>query len=240
MKKLNLCYRNVTIMLQIFIFFILILQNSSDNFDTKNPQSQGASTFQGFENQETSIEAICVDFEKSTIPQIGDASAFQGFENKELPNKAICKDSGNFTNQQIGGASMFQGFYDLTQEEKDMLVKLVYLESRGEPYEGKKAVASIVMNRVESPYWGSDVETIIFAKRQFSPASKINTTTIGTDNVWLECVNAVEDVLQNGSTLPPYVLYFRADYYFKGKEQYTNIGNHYFSYTSKDKELLDA
>ena len=122
MKKLNLCYRNVTIMLQIFIFFTLILQNSSDNFDTKNPQSQGASTFQGFENQETSIEAICVDFEKSTIPQIGDASAFQGFENKELPNKAICKDSGNFTNQQIGGASIFQGFYDLTQEEKKTIL----------------------------------------------------------------------------------------------------------------------
>lgn len=209
MKILILCYRNVTIMLQIFIFFALILQNSSDNFDIKNQQSQGASVFQDFENQ-------------------------------ELPIKAVCKDSENFTKQQSRGASTFQGFYDLTQEEKDILVKLVYLESRGEPYEGKKAVATIVMNRVESPYWGSDVETIIFAKRQFSPSFKINTTTIGTDDVWLECVNAVEDVLQNGSTLPPYVLYFRADYYFKGKEQYTNIGNHYFSYTSKDKELLNG
>ncbi|MCY7610624.1 cell wall hydrolase, partial [Bacillus safensis] len=36
-----------------------------------------------------------------------------------------------------------------SNEEMDLLSRLVHAEAKGESYEGKKAVASVVLNRVE-------------------------------------------------------------------------------------------
>ena len=124
--------------------------------------------------------------------------------------------------------------YEINETDREILIKLVYLEARGENYEGKKAVASIVLNRVESGYWGDTISDVVFAKGQFSPASKIHSLEILDNKTWNECIDAVDEVLLNGNIFPKYVLYFRADYYFSWAKQYTRIDNHYFSYLQKD------
>lgn len=59
----------------------------------------------------------------------------------------------------------------VTAEEKELLAKLVNAEARGECYEGKVAVATVVLNRVDSPQFPDTITDVIYEKHQFSPVS---------------------------------------------------------------------
>lgn len=48
------------------------------------------------------------------------------------------------------------------------LALAVYYEARGEPLEGQKAVAAVVMNRVNSPRFPDTACEVVFQPRQFS------------------------------------------------------------------------
>ena len=48
------------------------------------------------------------------------------------------------------------------------MAKLVYAESRGEPYEGKIAVASVVLNRLLNPGFPNSIKGVIFQTNAFS------------------------------------------------------------------------
>ncbi|MBE6047262.1 MAG: cell wall hydrolase [Clostridium sp.] len=56
----------------------------------------------------------------------------------------------------------------VTQSDVELLAKLVYAESRGEPYEGKVAVASVVLNRVLDPHFPGSIQGVIFQPKAFS------------------------------------------------------------------------
>ena len=121
--------------------------------------------------------------------------------------------------------------YKITEEERDILAKLVYLEARGESVECQRAVVSVVLNRVNSPYWGTTIEKVVYSKNQFTPAKYINKTIANE-----ECYASVDYVLENGCTVPEYVLYFRADYFFSWASKYEKIDQTCFSYIEKDKK----
>lgn len=117
--------------------------------------------------------------------------------------------------------------YNITSEEREMLARLVYLESNIESLECQKAIASVVINRWQSGYWGDTLEDVIYAKGQFTPAHKIHRTTPNETNY-----AAVDAVLKDGCTLPEYVRYFRANFHFTwaGYKPYTVIDQTYFGY----------
>lgn len=56
----------------------------------------------------------------------------------------------------------------LTRSDIDLMAKLIYAESRGEPFEGKVAVASVVLNRVVNPNFPNTVREVIFQPKAFS------------------------------------------------------------------------
>ncbi|MGG7178911.1 cell wall hydrolase [Clostridium paraputrificum] len=56
----------------------------------------------------------------------------------------------------------------ITQADINLMAKLVYAESRGEPFEGKVAVASVVLNRVLNPSFPSSIKDVIFQPNAFS------------------------------------------------------------------------
>lgn len=119
----------------------------------------------------------------------------------------------------------------ISPEERELIARLIYLEARGENYECQKGIVSVVINRWMSGYWGNTIGSVIYAKNQFTPAKRIPYTTPNETNY-----DAVDDVLQNGTTLPYYVLYFRANYHHKwqGYVGYKVIDNTYFGYKKKD------
>lgn len=116
----------------------------------------------------------------------------------------------------------------VTQQEYDMLVLTVYLEAGNQTLDCKKAVASVVLNRVNHSDFPSTVYSVLTQENQFT----INFNR--TDTPEAECYEAVDSVLEYGSILPPDVLYFFADYcnnsWLWSREQYIKYGNTIFTY----------
>ncbi len=54
--------------------------------------------------------------------------------------------------------------------DEALLAALVYCEAGNQPYEGKLAVAAVVMNRVRSAAYPNTVSGVIYASGQFTPA----------------------------------------------------------------------
>lgn len=59
----------------------------------------------------------------------------------------------------------------INKNDINLMAKLVYCESRGEPFEGKVAVASVVLNRVINPKFPNTISDVIFQKNAFSCVS---------------------------------------------------------------------
>lgn len=58
----------------------------------------------------------------------------------------------------------------LTMDERELLARMVWVEARGEPFEGQQAVAEVVLNRLVADNFQSSVESIIMAQGQFNSA----------------------------------------------------------------------
>jgi len=126
----------------------------------------------------------------------------------------------------------------LTAYEREIFAKLIYLEARGESYQCKLMIVSIVLNKIFNGTWGDSLHKVIYYKNNFSPARLIKSTKISENEVWTDCFRAVDEICLEGSILPSYVMYFRASYHhrFKGYVGYTDLDNVYFGYFFKDKK----
>jgi len=92
---------------------------------------------------------------------------------------------------------------NITQDEIELMAKLVAAESIGEPYTGKVAVASVVLNRVSNPKFPNTIENVIFQKNAFSCVK--NNTLNSYPNE--ECYKAVHEAI-NGSDPTNKALFF--------------------------------
>lgn len=84
-------------------------------------------------------------------------------------------------------------FYQLSWEEKVLIAKVVWAEARGECYEGKVAVAAVILNRYTSndPVFNTkSIESVVTQSGAF--ASIYGVTMWDLDMV-PECMEAVED-----------------------------------------------
>ncbi|WP_231573484.1 spore cortex-lytic enzyme [Paenibacillus sp. FSL H7-0737] len=61
--------------------------------------------------------------------------------------------------------------YTLSIEEMDILAKVIYSESRGEPYKGQVAVGAVVMNRIQSSQFPDNIKDVVFQKGAFTAVS---------------------------------------------------------------------
>lgn len=110
----------------------------------------------------------------------------------------------------------------LTDEDVETLARLVWLEARGEPFEGQVAVVEVVFNRVLSASFPDTVDAVVYQKNQFTPAPRIQATTAEQtqyDAVWAayEGENPITD--QD-------VVYFSTGP--QNDRVFAKIGNHYF------------
>lgn len=56
----------------------------------------------------------------------------------------------------------------VTEEDIELLARVIYGEARGEPFIGQVAVGAVVINRVLSDYFPDTFREVIYQKRQFS------------------------------------------------------------------------
>ncbi|AZV43794.1 cell wall hydrolase [Peribacillus asahii] len=91
----------------------------------------------------------------------------------------------------------------IKKEEKELLARLVHAEAKGEPYQGKVAVATVVLNRVEHEDFPDTVHDVIYQKNQFQPVANGHINQKPSK----EAVQAVDDALENHDELTD-ALYF--------------------------------
>ena len=115
---------------------------------------------------------------------------------------------------------------ELTDEETNLLARLVWVEARGESKEGQQAVAEVILNRMVSEDFPNTLRGIVYGEDQF--VSKELILSAEPSQAQYE---AIERALYG-----PYVL--PIDVVFYARTQLTNnkwgqIGGHIFCYAQK-------
>ncbi|WP_417006658.1 spore cortex-lytic enzyme [Aquibacillus salsiterrae] len=116
-----------------------------------------------------------------------------------------------------------------SQNDIKLMSNAVYGEARGEPYEGKVAVAAVILNRVESPTFPNTVSGVIFEPRAF--------TAVADGQIWLtpddSARRAVLDALNGWDPTGGAIYYFNPDTatskWIWSRPQIKRIGKHIFS-----------
>ncbi len=82
-----------------------------------------------------------------------------------------------------------------------ILAALVQLEAGGESFEGKLAVASVVMNRVRSGGYPNSVQGVVYQSGQFPPASSGRMAALVSGGASADCVKAAKQAIGGVSNI---------------------------------------
>lgn len=121
------------------------------------------------------------------------------------------------------GGSWVTGSYTPAEGEAYLLAAIIQCEAWGEPYEGKLAVGSVVMNRVAHPKFPNTITEVIYSPKQFSPVASGRLEYRLQAGVVDDCKRAALEVLNGNITNN--CLFFRT--VIPGING-TVIGNHIF------------
>lgn len=117
----------------------------------------------------------------------------------------------------------------ITNSEKDLLARLVEAEAKGESYAGKVAVATVVLNRVDSNLFPNSVKAVIYQAGQFTPVSNGQINKPASH----DSKRAVEEALafrgQGSGSLYFYNPKKTSNQWLRSKPVTTVIGNHVFA-----------
>lgn len=112
---------------------------------------------------------------------------------------------------------------EITEDERELIARVIYLEARGEPTEGQQAVAEVILNRVAADNFPGSVEDVIYQEGQFSTASAIPEAAPGEAQY-----AAVDAAMYGDPVLPMNVVYFSRE--GENDDVWGTIGEHVFCY----------
>ncbi len=119
--------------------------------------------------------------------------------------------------------------YGASTDDSYLLACLVAAEAGSEPYEGKLAVANVVLNRLYSGAYGSSISDVIYAPGQFSVTTNGRLSRIFASGPDAGSIQAANDALAGVNNVPNYRS-FRAlsAANYGAYNNYTVIGNQVF------------
>ncbi len=151
---------------------------------------------------------------------------------------AINDDSSNLYKEQEEVVQVFNSgnkkIY-ITNKDIFLMSQIVYAESKGEPYDGKVAVASVILNRVKHPSFPKTIEGVVKERNAFS-CIKNGEINVNPDS---DCQNAVLDAIKGVDPSNSAVFFYNpktaTSKWMKDVEKIniTSIGNHVFFTTKK-------
>ena len=113
---------------------------------------------------------------------------------------------------------------ELTDEERDVIAAIVWLEARGECAEGQQAVVEVILNRVAIAGFPDSVESVV---RQTAPTLQFSVLPYIHTAEPTEAQHAAIDAAVYGERiLPANVVYFSGA--AQNARVYITIGNHVF------------
>lgn len=139
----------------------------------------------------------------------------------------------NLLNQQEEVVQVFnysnQKIY-ITQEDVELMAKVVYAESNSEPFEGQVAVASVILNRLKYPEFPKTVQGVIKQKGAFSCVQNGAINVIPNKNSYTAVAQALRGVDPTGKSTFFYNPKIATSQWMKNinKRNIKYIGNHVF------------
>lgn len=177
------------------------------------------------------IGVISMGMRKAVVP--AEAPGPKDPDIGPVAERSEATETDNETNQAVETEEVEANRYaaivgTITDDERDMLTRLVYHESRGD---GGEYVMEVVLNRMLDDEFPDDVTDVVYQKNQFSPAQGLYSYPINEPDAFALCQDIVDEVLSPDyqPQLPAYYLYFNSiapesdDYVWKG-------GNVFYGY----------
>ena len=124
----------------------------------------------------------------------------------------------------------------LSDEEIWILACVIDWEAGTESYEGKLAVANVVLNRLRSGYWGSTIQSVVYAKSQFSgvsngsgSASTAFSNRLSTGPYYSDCMTAALAAISGTNNIGSYTSFRTvSSASLSSISNYVIIGSHVF------------
>lgn len=166
-----------------------------------------------------------IDFEGMYVP-LGHEVAEDNITDNNINSMDLYKETNNivevisFNNKKIL----------VSKDDIDLMSKTVSAESKGEPYEGKVAVASVILNRMSHPSFPKTIRDVIIQKNAFS-CVRDNTVYENPDD---SCYSAVMDAIKGNDPTNKAVFFYNPNTatskWMKNinKSNVKTIGNHVF------------
>lgn len=112
----------------------------------------------------------------------------------------------------------------ITEDEIELLARLVFAEAGNQDIIGKRYVVDIVLNRIGSETFPNTIEEVIYQKGQFSTASYLYSSRIQpTEEDYQIVLEELENIYNTE------VIYFRTGYYHSYGTRLFKHGDHYFN-----------
>lgn len=122
----------------------------------------------------------------------------------------------------VGGVMPYYHSIDMSHEERELLAKIVFLESGNQSLTGQRCVVEVVLNRVLSPLFPNTVRGVLSQPNQFSTYKNV-----GIAKPTMEQYQAIDVTLVTSEPiLPGETLYFATS--VANGTLYEQIGDHYF------------
>ena len=179
----------------------------------------------------------------ATFTQVADAQSTHSIQKGEtlssigdqysIPAAAI-KRSNNLSSEHLIAGETLTIPAVVSQNEKELLARLVHAEAKGESYAGKVAVATVVLNRVDSDLFPDSVNDVVYERSAsghyaFSPVLDGSISNTADS----ESTRAVEEALQfrgqGQNSLYFYNPETATSKWVSTREQTIVIGNHVFA-----------
>lgn len=116
--------------------------------------------------------------------------------------------------------------YEEEQKKNEMvrvMAALIYCEAGNQPYKGKVAVGSVVMNRISSPRFPNTFEGVVYQRGQFTPAMSGKLAKVLESNrIPASCYEAAIEAIAGAKPVGGAL-------FFNTRSGKIKLGDHYFS-----------
>lgn len=172
-------------------------------------------------------EAISIEEEREAIRKAEEEAARKAAEQAAEQEKARQRAMERLENSQSVETVITDG-YAASYDDTYLLACLVHMEAGAEPYEGKLAVANVVLNRVKAGY-GSTISEVIYAKNQFTGANSGALASRLAKGPNDECLQAAVEALSGVNNIGDYRNFIAIGWAnYDSYSAYTIIGHHCF------------
>lgn len=208
------CYKVV----MLLILMIFIVSNITLAYDINNLKLSNS-----FNAQTKNIKTTDSKIHNFMMKELNNDSF--SLMNYSVKQKNICKqkeqDNIENTNQ--------KQVINLTDEQLNLLSKLIAAEARGESYEGQVAVAAVVLNRVQDERFPDSIEGVIYQKNAFSVVKN----GYIYENATEESYKAAKDALYGNDPTNNAIYFWNPDIstcnWMNTLDPHLRIGNHVFA-----------